>query len=247
MTAPWSGELHPGPSAACPRLHSPTGRTLVLRKGRPLSKRGPGSSGGRAVTAGSGGRMVLGGAGEGGAARQREAGRGCSGVPLPQGPRQPPRGWRLRLMTPGEQGGAAAGHGPPTPAAPAPAPDPVSALRCFAVPGTGGPFCHDGAGGTRQPRATLGPRGLQDMPGTALPGPGPWMDSRKPGPADCPGGTDVASAPGGPASRPSSGRGLSGSHQAPRREGPVAIRSPVPGPRQPQASVGLPHRGQPQT
>lgn len=102
MTAPWSGELHPGPSAACPRLHSPTGRTLVLRKGRPLSKRGPGSSGGRAVTAGSGGRMVLGGAGEGGAARQREAGRGCSGVPLPQGPRQPPRGWRLRLMTPGE-------------------------------------------------------------------------------------------------------------------------------------------------
>lgn len=74
----------------------------MLRKGRPLSKRGPGSSGGRAVTAGSRGRMVLGGAGEGGAARQREAGRGCSGVPLPQGPRQPPRGWRLRLMTPRE-------------------------------------------------------------------------------------------------------------------------------------------------
>lgn len=180
----------------------------MLRKGRPLSKRGPGSSGGRAVTAGSGGRMVLGGAGEGGAARQREAGRGCSGVPLPQGPRQPPRGWRLRLMTPGEQGGAAAGHGPPTPAAPAPAPDPVSVLRCFAVPGTGGPFCHDGAGGTRQPRATLGPRGLQDMPGTALPGPGPWMDSRKPGPADCPGGTDVASAPGRP---------QAGASQAPTR------------------------------
>lgn len=220
----------------------------MLRKGRPLSKRGPGSSGGRAVTAGSGGRMVLGGG------RRR---RGCPSaggrtrlLGCPSAPRSPaaPTGmaapahdtWR-------EQGGAAAGHGPPTPAAPAPAPDPVSVLRCFAVPGTGGPFCHDGAGGTRQPRATLGPRGLQDMPGTALPGPGPWMDSRKPGPADCPGGTDVASAPGGPASRPSSGRGLSGSHQAPRREGPVAIRSPVPGPRQPQASVGLPHRGQPQT
>lgn len=86
-TAPWSGELHPGPSAVCPRLHSPTGRTLVLRKGHRLSKPGPGSSGARDVTAGSRGRMVVGTADEGGAACQREAGRGCSEVALHQGPR----------------------------------------------------------------------------------------------------------------------------------------------------------------
>lgn len=201
----------------------------MLRKGRPLSKRGPGSSGGRAVTAGSGGRMVLGGAGEGGAARQREAGRGCSGVPLPQGPRQPPRGWRLRLMTPGESRVVRLQGAARPPAAPAPAPDPVSVLRCFAVPGTGGPFCHDGAGGTRQPRATLGPW-VAGHARHSVSRARPLDGQQETGPRRLPGWDRLASAPGGPASPPSSAWGLSGSHQAPRREGPMAIHSPVPGP-----------------
>lgn len=54
--------------------------------------------------------MVAGTAGEGGATCQQEAGRGCSEVPLPQGPWWPPLGRSLRLMTPRESRAAGAGR-----------------------------------------------------------------------------------------------------------------------------------------